>query len=109
MPLFRNSPESKFPISDAIGRGGAVPSWQELIELESPGVLKTFRIRASCLVNLAEPSCDDAQPLGRFRFFDVVFGRFDTLQRNAYAQTRVAWGKTQCSIGLSLPQNTGER
>lgn len=59
-----------------------------LIEPNSHSFLEILGTLAARLVDLAHHSNDNVEPLSSFRFFYVVLGSLDALQRNSFAGSR---------------------
>ncbi len=55
------------------------------VEFDRHHHLEIFCVFATGFVNFVDNPHDDIQAGRRFRFFDVVFRRFDALQRDAFA------------------------
>ena len=85
--MIRNSPEiisCLFQFGDC----GVVPFWQVFVELDRHSFFEIFGVITTCHVELLQHADNDIQALGRFCFFDVMPGCFNTLQRNAFADAR---------------------
>ena len=76
---------NNFPKSGGIGNCGVVPFGEVFVELDCHHFLEVLCVFTSGLVDFFHDPHDDVQAGGRFRFFDVVLGRFDRLQGDAFA------------------------
>ena len=76
---------NNFPISGVIGNCDVVPFGEVFVELDRHHFLEVLCVFTTGLVDFFHDPHDDVQSGRRFRFFDVVLGRLDGLQRDAFA------------------------
>jgi len=74
-------------MSDGVGSCGVVPLGEVFVELDRHHLLEVFCVLATGFVDFVDDPHHDMQASRRFRFFDVVLGRLDGFQRNAFAST----------------------
>lgn len=81
----RELSRNRFPISDRIGNSGVIPFREVFVEFDCHHCLEVSCVFATDFVDFVHDPHNHIQASRRLRFFDVVLGCFNGLQRDAFA------------------------